>query len=61
MVAANIFNNRQRTADKGWFSSLGLSEGLRTPRRNTPACYDLLYRASGLHRIFETTKAAENG
>jgi hypothetical protein len=32
-VAANILNKESRTADKGWFSSLGFGVGLTTARR----------------------------
>jgi len=32
-VAANILNKQSRTVDRGWFSSLGFSEGLTTPHR----------------------------
>ena len=38
-VAANILNKQLRTADKWWFSRLGLGEVLTTPqRKNWPCC-----------------------
>jgi hypothetical protein len=44
-VAANILNRQLRTACKGWYSSLGLDEGLTTPHRKETACYETLHRA----------------
>jgi hypothetical protein len=41
-VAANVLNKQSWTADKGWSSSLGVGEGLTTPRRKIPACYETL-------------------
>jgi hypothetical protein len=43
-VAAKILKKQSQTADKGWSSS----EGLTPPRRNRPACYEMLHRASEL-------------
>jgi hypothetical protein len=31
-IATNILNKQSRTADKGWFSSLGFGEGMTSPR-----------------------------
>jgi len=41
-VAANILNKHSRTADEGWFSSLGVGRGVRPPRENP--CYDIFTR-----------------
>jgi len=32
-ISANILNKQSQTADNGWSSSLGVSEGLTTPNR----------------------------
>jgi len=49
MVAANIFNKKSRTADKGWYSSWGLGEVLTAHHRKNLSCYEILtQKASGL-------------
>jgi hypothetical protein len=47
-VAANILNKQSRTADKGWYSSLGLGEGAKNSPQKKTACYEMLYRDSEL-------------
>jgi hypothetical protein len=48
-VAANILNKQSRTAEKGWSSSLGLGEGLTTPRcKNESLLRNITYKASDL-------------
>jgi hypothetical protein len=51
-VAVNILNKQLQTADKGWSSSWLLGEGLITPHHITPACYEVLHRASELDEFF---------
>jgi hypothetical protein len=46
--AMNILNNKSRTADNVWSSSLGLDVELITPHRKKSACYEMLHRASEL-------------
>jgi len=38
-VAANILNKQLRTADNGWFSSVGLGEVLTTSYHKNWLCY----------------------
>jgi hypothetical protein len=45
-VAANILNKKWRTADRGWFCSMGLDERLSTPHRKNCTCYEIFKRAS---------------
>jgi len=45
-VGRNIFNKQLRTADKGWFSSLGLGEMLTTPHSKNLSCYDIFTQQS---------------
>ena len=37
-VAANILNKQPRTADKGWYFSLGVGRGVTTPHRKNWVC-----------------------
>jgi hypothetical protein len=48
-VAANILNKQSRTADKGWFSSLGVGRGANnsSPYKKK-ACYEISTAASDL-------------
>ena len=39
-IAANILNEESPTADKGFSSSLGLGEMLKTPHRKNVFCYE---------------------
>jgi hypothetical protein len=45
-VAANVWNKQSRTADRGWFSSLGFSEVLTTPRSQNLRCYETFHITS---------------
>jgi hypothetical protein len=47
----NTLNKQSQTADKGWFSSLGVGRGLKTHHKK-PAFYEMLHRASDLDRFF---------
>ena len=40
-IVANILNKKSRTADKGWYSRLGLGEVLTTLYRKTLSCYEI--------------------
>jgi hypothetical protein len=53
-MAANILNKRLWTAEKGWFSSAGLCEGL-THHRKEIACCKILHESSELDGFFGTT------
>jgi len=46
MVAVNILNEQLRTADKGWFSGMGLSEVLTSPHRRNLRHYEAFYKVS---------------
>jgi hypothetical protein len=54
-VAANIFNKKSRTADKGGPPAGVLGEVLTTPRRKTWHSYETQTRASGPDLSFGTT------
>jgi hypothetical protein len=41
VVAGNILNKQSRTPDKGWSSSWGLGEVLKTPDRKNVSCYEM--------------------
>jgi len=60
-VAANILNELLQTTDEGWYSSLGVVQGVTTPHCKTLACYKMLHRALDLDRSFGMAKAVENG
>ena len=52
-VAANILNKQLRTADKGWFSSLGmLAEMITNPNCKNLPCYGTDSCASGIDLSF---------
>jgi len=40
-VADNILNNHLRTADKGWFSSLGVGRDAKPPHRKNVSGYEM--------------------
>jgi hypothetical protein len=48
-VAANIMNKQSRTVDKGESTSLGIGRGAIN---SSPACYEMLHRASDLDGFF---------
>jgi hypothetical protein len=54
-VAANIFNEQSPTADKGWSYSLGVGQGIITPRQKKLTFYKILYRSSDLDGFFRLT------
>jgi len=54
-LAVNILNKKSRTADKGWFSGLGLGMGLASPHHKNLACYKMFQSASDLYCFFGTT------
>jgi hypothetical protein len=43
-VTANVSNKQSRTADEGWYSSVGMEERLTTRHCKNPACYEMLHR-----------------
>jgi hypothetical protein len=50
-VAANILNKQSRTADREWYSSLGLGVWLTTHRKKV-MCYEMFQSASDLDCSF---------
>jgi len=40
-VGVNILNKQSRTADKEWYSSLGVGWGAKTPHRKNVSCYKI--------------------
>ena len=40
-VAVNILNKQSRTADKGWYSSLGVGRVRKTPHCKNVPCYKI--------------------
>ena len=46
LVDANILNEQLRTADKGWFSGMGLDEVLPNPQRRNLRHYEAFYKVS---------------
>jgi hypothetical protein len=60
-VVANTLNKLPRTADKGWFSILGVGRGAKNSYRKKLLCYESDIEASDLDRSFGTTPATEEG
>jgi hypothetical protein len=48
MAAAKILNKQSQTANKGWFSSLGLGVGLTKPHRKNVVFYEMFQSVSEL-------------
>jgi hypothetical protein len=55
-VAADILNKKLQIANRLWSSSLGVGQGLTVAYCKTPACYEMLHRASNFDRFFGIAK-----
>jgi hypothetical protein len=51
MVSANILNKQSRTADKGWSTGRGLSEGLTSLRRKKSSFLRNVTKVLGIARL----------
>jgi hypothetical protein len=53
-AVANILNRQSRTADKGWFSSLGMGEMLTTPHRKNASCYEMFTKKALVNAVMRS-------
>jgi hypothetical protein len=57
-VAAKILNRQARTADKGWYFSLGIGRGVTTPHRKKLIMLRIIHKSLGTGPIHHNPSLA---